>query len=145
MTVEEAHGARREEEKPNKVLFLRNCHRSITEEDIFSLLSPFSPQFPPRIYVQAAKGQAFVEFEDIQHASRCLQYFQHNLVQLKGSTLHFSYSTRSSVVTHEQLVQSLASSSRVLLVHVVNLMYPVSIEMLHTVQMSAWVLPFFSE
>ena len=96
-----------------QVLFLRNCPRSITEEDILSLMSPFSPQFPPRIYVQAAKGQAFVEFEDIQHASRCLQYFQHNLVQLKGSTLHFSYSTRSSVVTHEQLVQSLASSSRV--------------------------------
>merc|ERR1712216_1013731 len=50
-----------------------------------------------------------------------------------GSTIHFSYSTRSSVVTHDQLVQSLASSSRVLLVHVVNLMYPMSIEMLHTV------------
>jgi len=133
MTAEEANGARRHEEKPNKVLFLRNCPRSITEEDILALVSPFSPQFPPRIYVQAAKGQGFVEFEDIQHASRCLQYFQHNLVQLKGSTLHFSYSTRSSVVTHEQLVQSLASSSRVLLVHVVNLMYPVSIEMLHTV------------
>ena len=55
-------------------------------------------------------------------------------MQLKGSTLHFSYSTRASVVTHEQLVQSLASTSRVLLVHVVNLMYPVSIEMLHTVR-----------
>jgi len=133
MTAEGENAARRHEEKPNKVLFLRNCPRSITEEDILALVSPFSPQFPPRIYVQAAKGQGFVEFEDIQHASRCLQYFQHNLVQLKGSTLHFSYSTRSSVVTHEQLVQSLASSSRVLLVHVVNLMYPVSIEMLHTV------------
>ena len=104
--MEEAHAARREEEKPNKVLFLRNCPRSITEEDILALVSPFSPQFPPRIYVQAAKGQAFVEFEDIQHASRCLQYFQHNLVQLEGSTLHFSYSTPSSVFTHEQLAQS---------------------------------------
>merc|ERR1719352_2058508 len=124
---------RRHEEKPNKVLFLRNCPRSITEEDILALVSPFSPGYQPRIYVQAAKGQGFVEFEDTQHATRCLQYFQHNLVQLKGSTLHFSYSTRQSVVTHEQLVQSLASTSRVLLVHVVNLMYPVSIEMLHTV------------
>jgi polypyrimidine tract-binding protein 2 len=128
-----APGGRRHEEKPNKVLFLRNCPRSITEEDILALVQPFSPGYTPRIYVQAAKGQGFVEFEDTQHATRCLQYFQHNLVQLKGSTLHFSYSTRASVVTHEQLVQSLASTSRVLLVHVVNLMYPVSIEMLHTV------------
>ena len=76
------------------------------EEDILALVSPFSPGYTPRIYVQAAKGQGFVEFEDTAHATRCLQYFQHNLVQLKGSTLHFSYSTRQSVVTHEQLVQS---------------------------------------
>jgi len=98
-----------------------------------ALVSPFSPGFEPRIYVQAAKGQGFAEFEDVTKATRCLQYFQANQVQLKGSTLQFSFSTRQSVVTHEQLVQSLASSSRVLLVHVVNLMYPVTIEMLSQV------------
>eukprot|EP00916_Digyalum_oweni_P004378 GHVL01007747.1.p1 GENE.GHVL01007747.1~~GHVL01007747.1.p1 ORF type:complete len:538 (+),score=85.68 GHVL01007747.1:66-1679(+) len=118
-------------EPPGRVLFLRNLARGVNENDLSNLVAPFCQGIHPKLYVQSMKGQAFVEFPSLECASRCLDFLNSHPTPLKGSPVMGVFSSRQSVTTQEDLMSSLEQSSRVLLVHVVEMMYPVDIDMLH--------------
>ena len=117
--------------KPSKVLFLRNLPRTVTYADALSLVSHFSTTSEPKIILQQAKCQGFVEFATEAESSQCLRYYSLNPIMLKGCSIQISYSNRAAVssLTPKNDMQP----GRVLLVHVINLLYPVNIEMLHQI------------
>ena len=117
--------------KPSKVLFLRNLPRTVTYADALSLVSHFSTSAEPKIYLQPAKCQGFVEFATEAESSQCLRYYSLNPIMLKGCSIQISYSNRSNVATIPPKIDIMPG--RVLLVHVINLLYPVNIEMLHQI------------
>ena len=111
--------------RPSKVLFMANTPANCTENDLIVLVSPFAKSLPV-VRLDQTRGTALVEFGSEQEATRCLSYFLDTGVLLQGVPVVFAY---SRAIAGKEKVEG----SRVLLVHVSNLMYPVTVEMLHQI------------
>eukprot|EP01053_Blabericola_migrator_P000939 Blabericola_migrator_1__938@NODE_1234_length_5022_cov_165_311604_g832_i1_p1_GENE_NODE_1234_length_5022_cov_165_311604_g832_i1NODE_1234_length_5022_cov_165_311604_g832_i1_p1_ORF_typecomplete_len707_score120_59RRM_5/PF13893_6/1_5e09RRM_5/PF13893_6/4_7e13RRM_5/PF13893_6/1_1e21RRM_5/PF13893_6/4_5e11RRM_8/PF11835_8/42RRM_8/PF11835_8/1_6e23RRM_8/PF11835_8/0_019RRM_8/PF11835_8/0_7RRM_1/PF00076_22/0_0024RRM_1/PF00076_22/0_00015RRM_1/PF00076_22/0_023RRM_1/PF00076_22/4_3e11RRM_occluded/PF16842_5/1_1RRM_oc len=109
-----------------KVLLLRNLIPSVLESDVEAFVSPFTRTTRPKIYLQFAAGQAFVEFGTLQDAQHAYQYFKAHPTSLKGQVVQVHFSDRQCVTAPDDK----NTDFRVLLATVTNLMYPVDIELL---------------
>jgi RNA recognition motif-containing protein len=74
------------------------------------------------------KNQAFVQMQDLQSTTALVQYYSQVQANIRGKPVYFQYSNRSEITTQEN-----EKPNHILLVTVMNLVYPVTIDILHQV------------
>uniref|UniRef100_A0A0G4FK73 RRM domain-containing protein n=1 Tax=Chromera velia CCMP2878 TaxID=1169474 RepID=A0A0G4FK73_9ALVE len=117
----------RYENTPSKVLHVRPIPRHASQQDIVNLFAPFSMGGPVKVFISQGQGQAFVELPHVTMATAALQSMAQTGVALFGVPLQVEYSQRSEVSVQED-----APPGRVVLATVSNMMYPVDLELLHS-------------
>jgi RNA recognition motif-containing protein len=80
----------------SKVLHVRNLPADATESDLVTLLSSFGTIV--KTLLINATHQAFVEMDSVESATKALEQCGQGR-QMRGSTVHFEYSSRQEVVT----------------------------------------------
>eukprot|EP00743_Colponemidia_sp_Colp-15_P001250 GILK01001373.1.p1 GENE.GILK01001373.1~~GILK01001373.1.p1 ORF type:complete len:493 (+),score=55.90 GILK01001373.1:103-1479(+) len=118
---------RTEPHVPSKVLFIRNVPDETTEHELSAFCAPFG--VVNQILVIHSKNQAFVEFQDVAHAINCLNYYTESPPMIHGQPIYFAFSGRQEVTKQEDSQQP----NDILLVSVLNLVYPVTVDVLHQI------------
>lgn len=113
----------------SKVLHVRNLPSDTLEGELTGIACPFGRV--ANVMVLKSKSQAFVEMESHSAASSLLQYYSSVQANIRGRPIYFQFSTRESVTVPASTF--LEAPNSILLVSVLNLVYPVTIEALHQV------------
>jgi len=113
--------------RPSKVLHVRNLPPDCTEQELVTLANPFGRV--TGVLILKGKNQAFIEMAAEPFAASLIEYYNSVQASIRLKPVFFQYSTRSelsSTSEHEPV-------SSVLLVTVLNLVYPITIEILHQI------------
>eukprot|EP01114_Cavostelium_apophysatum_P000942 TRINITY_DN1081_c0_g1_i1.p1 TRINITY_DN1081_c0_g1~~TRINITY_DN1081_c0_g1_i1.p1 ORF type:complete len:542 (+),score=117.86 TRINITY_DN1081_c0_g1_i1:243-1868(+) len=113
-------------QKPSRVLHVRNLPLDCTEAELNASASPFGKV--QNVLVLKGKNQAFIEMETAENATSLISYYDSIQASIRGKPIYFQYSNRESL--NDVPVDN---PSRILLVTVLNLVYPVTIDVLHQV------------
>lgn len=136
---------------PSKVCHLRSLPNDITDSEVVQLGIPFGRM--SNVLLLKQKGQAFLEFEDESVASTFVNYYTKMPCQIRGKQVYVQYSKHNELKTDQahsfqnataqaalQAAQQVvmgngeeANSRTTLRVIVENLVYPVTIEVLHQI------------
>lgn len=112
---------------PSKVVHVRGLSPEVTAEELKAVLCAFGHVVS--LLQVKNKGQAFVEMESVAASTALVNYYASVPLQLHGQNVYFQFSKRSEV-TQPNTVQG---DNTILLVSVLNMMYPITIDVLHRV------------
>jgi hypothetical protein len=112
---------------PSSVLHVRNLPMDCTEQELVTIACPFGRV--EKVLLLKGKTQGFVQMQDVQSATALVQYYLQVQANIRGKPVYFQYSQHQAVNTATGDEQS----NHILLVTVTNLVYPVTIDILHQV------------
>jgi len=115
------------ETPPSKVLHVRNLHPDCSEQELIASACPFGRV--EKVLLLKGKNQAFVQMQETDEASSLVQYYSSVQANIRGKPCYFQYSKRKEITSP----QDEAKPNHILLVTVLNMAYPVTIEILHQV------------
>lgn len=137
---------------PSKVIHLRSLPNDVAESEVVQLGIPFGKM--SNVLLLKQKNQAFLEFEDESLATTFVNYYSKMSCQIRGKQIYVQFSQHKELKTDQahsfqnqasqaalQAAQQAllgngdgeASKKTVLRVIVENLVYPVTIEVLHQI------------
>ena len=134
---------------PSRVVHLRSLPPDVTDAEVVQLGIPFGRM--TNVLLLKQKGQAFLEFEEEQAANNFVTLHQEHAPQIRGRTVFVQFSNHKELKTDQahsfqnatakaalQAAQQVTmggtdSDKKVLRVIVENLVYPVTIDVLHTI------------
>ncbi|XP_071150205.1 polypyrimidine tract-binding protein 1-like isoform X28 [Mytilus edulis] len=134
---------------PSRVVHLRSLPPDVTDAEVVQLGIPFGRM--TNVLLLKQKGQAFLEFEDEQAANNFVTLHQEHAPQIRGRTVFVQFSNHKELKTDQahsfqnatakaalQAAQQVTMGGtdcekKVLRVIVENLVYPVTIDVLHTI------------
>lgn len=116
------------EPAPSRVLHIRGLPADISEQELLPLMGTLGTV--ANTLVLRGKGQAFVEMRDLAVAKHIVSYFP--TLSVRGYTARFQYSAHQELKVEPQAAASPAEPSAVLHVQVANLVYPVTLETIHS-------------
>ncbi|CAB3375932.1 Hypothetical predicted protein [Cloeon dipterum] len=140
-------------QKPSKVIHIRNIPNEVTEAEIIHLGIPFGRV--TNVLVLKGKNQAFLEMADEVAAAQMVTYFTTCVAQLRGRAVYVQFSTHKELKTDQthsnanasaqaalQAAQALAAGATnetqggpntVLRVIIEHMVYPVTLEVLYSI------------
>ncbi|XP_059472872.1 polypyrimidine tract-binding protein 3 isoform X5 [Neocloeon triangulifer] len=140
-------------QKPSKVIHIRNIPNEVTEAEIIHLGIPFGRV--TNVLVLKGKNQAFLEMADEVAAAQMVTYFTTCVAQLRGRAVYVQFSTHKELKTDQthsnanasaqaalQAAQALAAGATnetqggpntVLRVIIEHMVYPVTLEVLYQI------------
>ncbi|XP_054289477.1 polypyrimidine tract-binding protein 2 isoform X2 [Macrosteles quadrilineatus] len=148
--LDKSNGATREN-KPSKVIHIRNIPNEVTEAEIIHLGIPFGRV--TNVLVLKGKNQAFLEMADEVAASTMVTYFTSCMAQLRGRAVYVQFSNHKELKTDQthsnanasaqaalQAAQALSGQTdtqggpnTVLRVIIEHMMYPITLEVLYQI------------
>ena len=111
----------------SRMVYIGNVPRSATADDLLDMVTPFIACNDPSVTLQLSRCFAFVEFDSEREARSCVEYYKEHPASLFGSKLSFDLAKSTFSRSRDE------KPSRVLLVHVVNLVYPVTLDTVHQI------------
>lgn len=114
---------------PSSVLHVRNLPIDCTEQELGAIACPFGRV--EKVLLLKGKTQGFVQMQDVPSASALVQYYGQVQANVRGKPVYFQFSQHQSVNTTTTTTEEQANHT--LLVTVTNLVYPVTIDILHQV------------
>lgn len=129
----------------HRTLLLRNLTPAVTEADVRSVMQPFSEDLTLKILMFPHQGNAFVEFPTSGDAQAALNFMQQHPVLVKGIPINVILSKRPTLSNknHSHKIHNenglgrnnelnkATGPTKILLVSITNLVYPVDIELIH--------------
>jgi len=128
---------KQENQVPSKVIHIRQLPLDVNETDIRALGAPFGRV--TNTLLMRSKAQAFLELQDVDCARTMINYFTYTQATVHNQTVILQYSQHQELRTNNQPQQNgddrnnSGSNGAVLKVIVTNIIYPVTIEVLHQV------------
>jgi polypyrimidine tract-binding protein 1 len=134
---------------PSRVVHLRNIPQQLSETEIIHLGLSFGVIV--NVLFLRSKNQAFLEFEQINHAQDMINYFNKTPVSFSGRKIFLQYSNHQSLQTdpnnsNNQIAQvaldnalqlreaaKIGGKNTVLRATILNLLYPVTLDVLHQI------------
>ena len=134
---------------PSRVVHLRNIPQQLSETEIIHLGLSFGVIV--NVLFLRSKNQAFLEFEQIAYAQEMINYFNKTPVSFSGRKIFLQYSNHQSLQTdpnnsNNQIAQvaldnalqlreaaKLGGKNTVLRATILNLLYPVTLDVLHQI------------
>lgn len=113
----------------SRVILLKGINDLTTDEDVQAVVGPFNQGELTKTFLRNSSGHAFIEFLDAKNAGSFLKYMKDNEVLVKGSRVQAMFSKRDHVTAKPPQPQ--LEASRICLVTVHHLVYPVYLETLH--------------
>uniref|UniRef100_A0A0G4HN47 RRM domain-containing protein n=1 Tax=Chromera velia CCMP2878 TaxID=1169474 RepID=A0A0G4HN47_9ALVE len=113
--------------QPSKVLHVRPVPRQTTNQDLINLFAPYAMGGGVKVFISQSQGHAFVELPDVSLAAQAIQHTSQQPLSLYGVQLQIEFSSRQEVSIQEE-----PTPNRVILASVTSLVYPVDLELLHT-------------
>lgn len=115
----------------SKVLHLRGLPMDVTEQEIVTALTPMGAI--KNVLLLRGKGQAFVEMNDVAAAVNIVTYFP--TVNVRGQTARTQYSSHQELKIDPSAAAGSSGASDdqpspVLLVQIINMVYPITLEIL---------------
>lgn len=139
------------ENPPSRVVHIRSLPNDSSETDVIQLGMPFGKM--SNILLLKQKSQAFLEFEDQACAMNMVSYFKSNMARIRNKTCYVQYSNHKELKTDQSNMQNTSARAAVqaaqgllgaggpknergepttiLRVIVDNVLYPVTLEILH--------------
>uniref|UniRef100_A0A8C5PT17 Heteroous nuclear ribonucleoprotein L like n=1 Tax=Leptobrachium leishanense TaxID=445787 RepID=A0A8C5PT17_9ANUR len=112
------------------VVHVRGLCESVVEADLVEALSKFGTIC--YVMMMPFKRQALVEFEDIEFSKKCVIFATTEPVYIAGQQAFFNYST-SVRITRPANTEDPSGGNKVLLLSIQNPLYPITVEVLHSV------------
>merc|ERR1719331_3549856 len=100
----------------SRVLYIRNIAEKTTEEDVLLFRD---------------KRHGFVQFEELNSARACLDFYSANMLAPHGPKIEFAFSGRDEI-THKR-DPALNPPNRILLVTISNIVYPVTVDVMQQI------------
>jgi len=122
-----AKKARVGETPPSKVLHVRNLPSDCTEPELIAVACPFGRV--SNVLLLKGKNQAFIEMQDQTAATTLINYYNSVQANIRSKPVYFQYSNRDEI----SAPPSVEEQNNILLVTVLNVLYPVTIETLHQI------------
>eukprot|EP00286_Rhodomonas_abbreviata_P023653 CAMPEP_0181314790 /NCGR_PEP_ID=MMETSP1101-20121128/15010_1 /TAXON_ID=46948 /ORGANISM="Rhodomonas abbreviata, Strain Caron Lab Isolate" /LENGTH=236 /DNA_ID=CAMNT_0023421915 /DNA_START=483 /DNA_END=1190 /DNA_ORIENTATION=- len=128
---------------PSKVLHIRNLPEECNEMDLRTMSSQFGEVH--RVLLMSRKHQALVEFNSLEDSARMLESSEASPIRLGTRVLVAQYSNKPEISAPENrdgeggsrqgypLQIPPGGDGRILLVTVTNVVYPVSVDIMHKV------------
>ncbi|XP_042492380.1 polypyrimidine tract-binding protein homolog 3-like [Macadamia integrifolia] len=122
--------------EPSKVIHIRNVGHEIAENDLLQLVQPFG--VVTKLVMLRAKNQALLQMHDIASAVNVLQYYTNVQPSVRGRNVYIQFSSHQELTTMDQNAQGRkgdqdSQPNRILLVTIHQLLYPITVEVLHQV------------
>lgn len=122
-------------EGASKVLHCRNVPADATEAELAALASPFGRV--TNVLLLRGKQQAFIQMDSPLSSLSLLQYYSSVQPTLRGKTIYFQYSKREEITNdsppQRRNNEEVEVQSSILLVTILNVQYPITIDILHRV------------
>jgi len=122
-----AKKARVGETAPSKVLHARNLPPDCTEPELIAVACPFGRV--ANVLLLKGKNQAFIEMQDQTAATTLINYYNSVQANIRSKPVYFQYSNREEISAPSVVEEQ----NNILLVTVMNVLYPVTIETLHQI------------
>jgi len=113
----------------SRVLYIRNIAEKTTEEDVLRYCSAFG--HIPEVLLFRDKRHGFVQFETLQSARACLEFYCENTLAPHGPKIEFAFSGRDEI-THKR-DPAYNPPNRILLVTISNVVYPVTVDVMQQI------------
>jgi len=120
--------------EPSKVIHLRSLSNEVRENDVKALGKPFGNV--TNTLLMRNKGQAFLEFENVEMAHKMLNYYMYVTPNLHHKNICLQFSNHKEILKKEGSMsprEEETPASPVLKVIVTNIVYPVTIDVLQQV------------
>ncbi|XP_043721702.1 polypyrimidine tract-binding protein homolog 3-like isoform X1 [Telopea speciosissima] len=122
--------------EPSKVIHIRNVGHEISENDLLQLVQPFG--VVTKLVMLRAKNQALLQMHDVASAVNVLQYYTNVQPSVRGRNVYIQFSSHQELTTMDQNAQGRkgdqdSQPNRILLVTIHQLLYPITVEVLHQV------------
>ncbi|KAJ4953308.1 hypothetical protein NE237_030140 [Protea cynaroides] len=122
--------------EPSKVIHIRNVGHEISENDLLQLVQPFGAV--TKLVMLRAKNQALLQMHDLTSAVNVLQYYTNVQPSIRGRNVYIQFSSHQELTTMDQNAQGRkgdqdSQPNRILLVTIHQLLYPITVEVLHQV------------
>lgn len=129
-------------DNPSTVIHIRGLPLDVNEGEVGGLAAPFG--IIAKVFILKGKGQAFVQMGDISSAMGLVQYYQSNAGSVRDKTCYFQFSSRQELVVPSEnggvgassgapRIQGPDTPSNVVLVTITNVMFPITVDVLHSV------------
>ncbi|GAM25404.1 hypothetical protein SAMD00019534_085790 [Acytostelium subglobosum LB1] len=115
-----------DEQPTSKVIHLRNLPSDCTENDIIALASPFG-HIEHALLIKG-KNQGFIQMADLAASSAFVQYYGSIQGNIRSKDFFVQFSNREEL---KSCSSSIATPNKIMLITITNVMYPVTIEVLH--------------
>jgi len=113
----------------SKVLYIRNIAERTSEEDVVRYCAAFGNI--PEVLLFKDKRHGFVQFEELNSARACLDFYTDNTLAPHGPKIEFAFSGRDEI-THKR-DPALNPPNRILLVTISNIVYPVTVDVMQQI------------
>ena len=113
----------------SRVLYIRNIAEKTTEEDVLRYCTAFG--HIPEVLLFRDKRHGFVQFEELNAARACLDFYSANMLAPHGPKIEFAFSGRDEI-THKR-DPALNPPNRILLVTISNIVYPVTVDVMQQI------------
>eukprot|EP00923_Selenidium_pygospionis_P024047 GHVN01041772.1.p1 GENE.GHVN01041772.1~~GHVN01041772.1.p1 ORF type:complete len:547 (-),score=52.67 GHVN01041772.1:1855-3495(-) len=114
----------------SKVILVKKLDLSATEKDIEAAVTPHNQGEPVKIFLRKPGGPAFIEFENETVSAAFMKSVSDTPLTIKDSQVQAIFSNRSCVTELQRAPQELGNT-RICLITINNLQYPVCLETLH--------------
>ncbi|XP_072023987.1 heterogeneous nuclear ribonucleoprotein L-like isoform X2 [Amphiura filiformis] len=119
---------------PSRVVHVRGLSDGVMDADLVEAMQHFGTiSF---VYMMPRKGQALVEFEDMEAAKACVEYTQShpdNVINVGGVPALFNFSTSQRINRPGEQEHQEETPNNVLLITVTNPRYPITTSVMHTI------------
>ena len=117
-----------QEFEPSPVVAVRNLPIDVTEKDLYELGMHFG--IVVKILQLMQKSLAFIEFSNVNEAMNAVNTSQQQVVNIRQSRVYIYFSGRDHITQEEHTYEK---TSKVLLVNISNIKYPITVQILLTV------------
>jgi RNA recognition motif-containing protein len=111
----------------SRTLHVRALPMDCTEQDLIAISCAFGKV--ENVLLMRGKNQGFIQFEDPAMSMALISYYSGVQASIKGKHVFFQYSNKDTITSQPQH----ETPNHILLVTIQNMIYPVTIEILHTV------------
>eukprot|EP00128_Syssomonas_multiformis_P012465 Colp12_sorted_trinity150504_noHs@1624 len=116
---------------PSRVLHVRAVPDHATSADLTAALSAFGTV--SYIMMMPRVRQALVEMESFKSAMAAVDYNKQNAVYVVGRPVYFNYSKSKEINRSKVTVSDDRDATRILLLTVLNPLYPINTEVIHSI------------
>lgn len=121
---------KKKEHAISKVVHVRNLPPDCTEQDLIAIACPFGRVV--NVLMLKGKNQAFIQMQDQLASTSLVQYYSSVQANIRTKPVYFQFSTRDEIQAPSN-APSTPPQNSILLVTIQNVLYPITIDILHQI------------